>query len=139
MKRFLMMLSCLLMTGAAAADDVVVILNPANTTVLSRKDIANLFLGRTATFPDGSPAKALALREDSEAHDEFNRKFLNKTSQQMDSYWAALIFTGRVIPPRQLPTEAEVRALVETRRDYIGFVRESAAGDKVRVLRQGGS
>jgi hypothetical protein len=134
MKRSMLMLTLLLLGGAAVADDVVVIVNPANPVALSRKDIANLFLGKTATFPDGTPAKAVALKDGSAERDEFNRRFLNKTNQQLDSYWAALIFTGRVIPPRQVATEAEVRALVESNRDYIGFVRESAAG-KARQVR----
>lgn len=135
MTRLMLMLAWLALALPAAADEVVVIVNPANTAVLSPKDIANLFLGKTMTFPDGRPAKPLALQDGSAVREEFNRKFLKKTNQQLDAYWASLIFTGRVTPPRQVATEAEVRALVEGNRDYIGFVRESAAGDKVRQLR----
>jgi ABC-type phosphate transport system substrate-binding protein len=136
MTRILLLLACLgLAAPATAADEVVVIVNAANTATLTPKDIANLFLGKTSTFPDGKPARPLALQDGSPVRDEFNRKFLKKTPQQLDAYWASLIFTGRVTPPRQVATEAEARALVEANRDAIGFVRESVAGDKVRVLR----
>lgn len=134
MTRLLLMLSCLCLATTALADDVVVILNPANTAVLSQKDIANIFLGKTSTFPDGRPAKALSLQDGSAVRDAFNQKFLKKTNQQLDAYWASLIFTGRVTPPRQVATEAEMRAQVEANRDFIGFVRESVAGDKVRQV-----
>lgn len=135
MTRLLLLLTCLGLAGAATADDVVVIVNPANTAALTPKDISNLFLGKTSTFPDGKPARALSLQDGSAVRDEFNRKYLKKTNQQLDAYWASLIFTGRVTPPRQVATEAEARAQVEANRDAIGFVRESVAGDKVRVLR----
>lgn len=135
MTRFMLMLTWLCLALPAAADEVVVILNPANTVALTPKAISNLFLGKTATFPDGRPAKALALQDGSPVRDEFNRKFLKKTNQQLDAYWASLIFTGRVTPPRQVATEAEVRALVEANPGFIGFVRESTAGDKVRTVR----
>lgn len=135
MTRLLLLLACLGFASAATADEVVVILHPANTVTLTPKDISNLFLGKTATFPDGKPARALALQDGSAVRDEFNRKFLKKTNQQLDAYWASLIFTGRVTPPRQVATETEARAMVEGNRDFIGFVRESMAGDKVRVVR----
>ncbi|HET8731077.1 MAG TPA: hypothetical protein VFM34_08220 [Moraxellaceae bacterium] len=134
MIRFLLMMSWLCLATTALADDVVVIVNPANTVILSQKDIANIFLGKTSSFPDGKPAKALSLQDGSPVRDDFNRKFLKKTNQQLDAYWASLIFTGRVTPPRQVATEAEMRALVEANRDFIGFVRESTAGDKVRTV-----
>ena len=136
MTRILLLLASLgLVASAATADEVVVILNPANSVTLTPKDISNLFLGKTSTFPDGKPARALSLQDGSAVRDEFNRKFLKKTNQQLDAYWASLIFTGRVTPPRQVATEADVRAQVETNRDAIGFVRESVAGDKVRAVR----
>jgi hypothetical protein len=135
MIRFLLMLACLGLGSVATADEVVVILHPSNSVTLTPKDISNLFLGKTSTFPDGKPARALSLEDGSAVRDEFNRKFLKKTNQQLDAYWASLIFTGRVTPPRQVATEADVRAQVEARRDAIGFVRESSAGDKVRTLR----
>lgn len=135
MPRFLLLLAWLCLAPAAHADEVVVIVHPSNAAALTPKDIANLFLGKTATFPDGRPARPLALQDGSPVRDEFNRKFLKKTNQQLDAYWASLIFTGRVIPPRQVASEAELRAQVEANRDAIGFLRESAAGDRVRVLR----
>lgn len=135
MNRFLLLLAWLCLAPAALADEVVVILHPSNTVALTPKDIANLFLGKTATFPDGRPARALALQDGSPVRDDFNRKFLKKTHQQLDAYWASLIFTGRVIPPRQVTSEAELRAQVEANRDAIGFLRESVAGDKVRTVR----
>lgn len=135
MIRFMLMLACLCLAAVTTAEEVVVILNPANSVTLTPKDISNLFLGKTSTFPDGKPARALSLQDGSAVRDEFNRKFLKKTNQQLDAYWASLIFTGRVTPPRQVATEAELRAQVEASRDAIGFVRESVAGDKVRTLR----
>ena len=61
--RKLMMTLLLSTLGSAAFADVVVIVNPANSAAISATDIQNLFLGKAASFSNGTRAKPYNVTE----------------------------------------------------------------------------
>src|SRR5688572_24835426 len=89
--------------AAVRAEDVVPVVSAKSPiTALSTAQVADIFLGKTSRFPDGSPAVPLDLAEDSPERDRFYAQYTGKSPAQVKSHWAKIIFTGRGQPPRQV-------------------------------------
>jgi hypothetical protein len=63
--------------------------------------LQDIFLGKTARFPDGSQAVPVDQSEGTIVRDEFYNKLVGKSAAQMKAYWSKIIFTGRGQPPRR--------------------------------------
>ena len=129
---FFLALSC---ASLSATAEVAVIVNSSNANAtMSSSDISRIFLGKSSKFPDGSQAKAVDQNDDSAARNEFNDKVLGKTASQLKSYWSRLIFTGKGTPPKQVGTDADVKAAVASNPSAIGYIDSSAVDASVKVV-----
>jgi hypothetical protein len=91
----------------AQADYYVVVGERNPVTALSQQQVLQLFMGRTRTFPDGSPAATCEIASDAQRAG-FYRSLSGMSLPQVTSYWARLMFSGRSLPPQQLASEAAV-------------------------------
>src|SRR5688572_5717155 len=110
----LMLGVCALTLGAAAANaDVVVIVNPKNPAAnMTAEQVAAIFLGNSTTFPDGG---AVALADQPEAagiRGDFYQKATGRSVAQVKATWARLTFSGKGAPPKELKSDADVKAFV---------------------------
>jgi ABC-type phosphate transport system substrate-binding protein len=120
---------------AAGAQDVVAVVSAKSPiTALTANQVADIFLGKTAHFPDGSPAVPIDLSEDSSEREKFYTQFTGKSPAQVKAHWSKIIFTGRGQPPRQASTSAEARKIVAENPHAIGYIDNSAVDRSVRVL-----
>lgn len=130
-KIFLFAIASLLGLGTAHAELVMV----ANPTVkfssLSQNDLSRLFLGQTGRFPDGSVA--IALNASGDGKGSFYRQVLQKSPEQMEKYWARMIFTGRAQPPREV-SPREVKSVVATTPGAIGYIDSNQVDASVKVI-----
>lgn len=110
-----------------------VIVHPSNSATIDSATIKRLFLGKVKSFPGGAAAVPVTLAEGSSGAETFNQTLLNKSSSQLKSYWAKLIFTGRAKPLKTAGDDAEMINLVSGNPDMIGFVEGDASGD-VKVV-----
>jgi len=121
--------------GAYAAAEVVVIANSsAPVSSLSVDEAKSIFLKKSVTFPDGSSVVAVDLPEDNAVRDEFYQKATNKDSNQVKSYWAKRVFTGKGTPNDTENSEAAVKSWVASGANHIGYVSASAVDGSVKVL-----
>ena len=102
--------------------------------MLEKKDIVRLFLAKVKTFPDGEKATPIDQMEGTRARHEFLENLLGKSEDQLRSYWARLIFTGRVLPPRTANSDGEVKKLVAQNPELIGYIQASEVDDTVKVV-----
>lgn len=121
--------------GISAADVVAVVSSTSPVIVLSRNEVADLFLGKASRFPGGEQAVPIDQVEGSAARDEFYVKFTGKTAAQMKAHWSKIIFTGRGQPPRELPNGVAVKKEVIQNPRAIGYIDRSLVDGSVRVLR----
>ena len=121
------------LAGAAQAD-IAVVVNPANANVVSADDVSRLFLGRSASFADGSKATPLNLAEGQAARAEFDSKVLNRSAAQLKAYWSKLVFTGKGTPPKELADDAAVKAAVAADSSAIGYIDSSSVDSSVKVV-----
>jgi len=122
------------LTATAAMAEVAVIVHPSNAATIDQAEIARLFTGRGTSFNNGSKATPLNLAESAPARAEFDSKVLSKSSSQMKAYWSKLVFTGKGTPPKELNSDAEMKAAVAADATAIGYIDAAAVDDTVKVL-----
>jgi ABC-type phosphate transport system substrate-binding protein len=116
-----------------AQAELVVIVNPKNpTTAVTTEQAAQLFLGKSASFPGGSAATALNLVEGAALRDEFYAKVADKNPGQVKAYWAKQMFSGKASPPREFATAAEVKKAVAADPGAIGYVDKGLVDASVK-------
>lgn len=128
---------CLLLAGPPAlqAQDVVAVVSAKSpVTSLNAGQVADIFLGKTNRFPDGTQAMPIDLVEDSPARDRFYAQYTGKSPAQVKAHWSKIIFTGRGQPPRQASTPNEVKKLIADNPNAIGYIDQSQVDNSVRVL-----
>lgn len=124
----------LLLSWQAQAELVVVVhpSNPADS--LSRREVVDLYMGRTQYFADGSLVLRLDQPPDSEARQDFYRGLVNKSVAEVNAYWAKLLFTGRASPPQVLRDSASVLGAVRSNVNAVGYLDSADVDDTVKVV-----
>jgi len=123
-----------LSTAMAEAQVDVVVSASSPVTRLSKAQVADIFLGRTSRFPDGSQAVPIDQIEGAAVRDEFYRELTGKSPAQIKAYWSKIIFTGRGQPPREVLNSAELKKLIAHNPHIIGYMEQSQVDDSVKVL-----
>jgi ABC-type phosphate transport system substrate-binding protein len=117
-----------------SADVVAVVSSKSAVTALSKGQVLDIFLGKTARFPDGSLAEPVDQSEGTIVRDQFYAKLAGKSAAQMKAYWSKIIFTGRGQPPKAVPNSAEVKKRVTENLTAIGYMDASMVDASVRVV-----
>jgi hypothetical protein len=141
-RRALATLACLAATGHAApgpsatnpADLVVIVSARSAVTALRPDQVAAIFLGQAARFPDGVEAVPLDQRIGSPLRDVFYARVASKTPVLLKAYWSKMVFTGRGQPPAELPDSTAVRRKVADNPELIGYIERSALDASVRPV-----
>jgi ABC-type phosphate transport system substrate-binding protein len=136
MKRLtLIILMFALATGAATAADLVVIVNPqSGVEKLSKDEVIDIFLGRYRKLPGGRVALPIDVAESGTERARFYQLLVKKSSSEMSSYWARLVFSGQTSPPFQVPDAKTAIELVQSSPNAIAYVDRSAVNSKVKVV-----
>ena len=121
--------------GPACAQEVVPVVSAKSAvTTLNAAQVADIFLGKTSRFPDGTQAVPIDLGEDSPARDRFYAQYTGKSPAQVKAHWSKIIFTGRGQPPRQANSALEAKKLIADNPNAIGYIDPSQVDNSVRVL-----
>jgi ABC-type phosphate transport system substrate-binding protein len=125
----------LAMAGPSAAADLVVIVSARSQVAALRPDqVAAIFLGQAARFPDGVEAVPLDLPLGSKLRDEFYERVANKTPALLKAHWSKMVFTGRGQPPGEAMDSGAVRRRVADNPELIGYIERSALDASVRPV-----
>lgn len=119
----------LLLSASLAQAELAVIVNPQNPVAkLSADEAAQYFLGKSKTltpldYTDGTGPRSA-----------FYSRVLQKDPSQVKAIWTKLVFTGKGVAPRELPSVAEMKKAVAANPNAIGYVDKSAVDDSVKVV-----
>src|SRR5690348_6610914 len=81
---------------AASAQEVVAVVSAKSpVSALNSEQVADIFLGKTGRFPDGTQAIPIDQHEDSPLRERFYSQFTGKSPAQVKAHWSKIIFTGR--------------------------------------------
>lgn len=118
-----------------AMGEIAVVVHPSNSTsTLDADMIQHIFLGKLNAFPDGQKSIPLILNSSHPIRSEFNSTVLKKSEGQYKAYWSKMMFTGKGIPPKELPSGKEILDLVSKNPNMIGFVDASEVNGSVKVV-----
>lgn len=101
---------------------------------LSGEQAADLFLGKSADFPNGARAVPIDQSEGSQVRDAFYLKTSGKAPAQMKAHWARMLFTGRGQPPVESGDNAAIKRLVADNPNLIGYIDRGALDPSVRAV-----
>ena len=118
----------------AWAADVVVIVNKNNSNTVDKAFVVKIYTGEAKNWPDGGTVLALDQGEDNPIRADFNSSVLNKNVGNMKALWAQNIFSGKGLPPKVVDPDAEVKKIVSTNKNAIGYIKASSADDTVKVV-----
>jgi ABC-type phosphate transport system substrate-binding protein len=123
---------CALVFAALAAaniqaEDIVVIVNPA-AKAISKDQIADLYLGRSGglTPIDQTAGSAIYV--------QFYKQATGRDVAQVKAIWSRILFTGRGLPPKQLPDSAAVKQAIAANPNAVGYIEKSAVDASVKVV-----
>jgi ABC-type phosphate transport system substrate-binding protein len=123
------------MLASQANAEVVVIVNPKNPAAsLTAQQVAALYLGTATTFPSGGPVAMADQPEAAGIRGEFYQKATGRSVAQVRATWARITFTGKGMPPKELKSDADVKAFVAADPKAIGYVDASAVDASVKAV-----
>lgn len=119
---------------ACNAHLVVIVSAKSPLTTLTRKDVADIYLGRTNEFPRGAPIVPIDQAEDNAQRTEFYWLVTGKSPAQVRTYWSKLIFTGRGEPPRSEDNAEAVKRAVSGWANAVGYIDQGELDPRVKAV-----
>jgi len=118
----------------AFAGDVKVVANPSvRTSSISIAELRTVFLLQRKTLKEGSSVEPVLGRKGATT-DAFMKRYLNRDSEEVRTYYQGLVFTGKGSMPKQLNSDADIVAYVARTKGAIGYVSSDSNTDPVKVL-----
>lgn len=130
-----LLLAAAALAVAAGADEFKVIANsglPVNE--ISATELRGIFLGTRTALEDGSKVTPV-MDSNNAVLAAFAKAYLGKSGAALQAYYRSLVFTGKWSMPPAFPSDAAVTAYVAKTPGAIGYIRENADVDGVKVLR----
>ena len=107
--------------------------NPAET--ISKQQLEDLFMKKTATWSDGRRALPVDQAASSSTRHGFSKVIFGRDVNAIKSYWQRQIFSGRGVPPPEKASDDEVLAFVRANPGAIGYVSSNTdVGSGVKVV-----
>lgn len=114
------------------AEETVLVNGALALSGLSDDDFKDYYLGKKASWPDGSKVVVVVLKEG--ASNENLMKKLGKSTSQFSTGWKKLVFTGKGSMPEQVNSEDELVAFVAKTPGAIGYADGGKAKDGVKAI-----
>lgn len=129
---FLFALVSSILLSAASHAGVAVIVHLDNHEVINEAQLKNLYLGKSKSFPSGADVMVLDLTRGHPARNDFIKKVLRRSEENLSAYWARMLFSSQGKPPKVIMQSQEVLDIVAMDASAIGYVLTSEV-DKTRV------
>ncbi len=117
----------------AHAGAVVVVGASSPIPASSGKDVVKVFLGKKKDLA-GVSVVPVDQDEGTASRGDFYSNTVKKSEAQLKSYWSRLIFTGKGQAPQVVGNDADVKGMVVTNPNLIGYIDEAAVDASVKVV-----
>lgn len=117
----------------AQAGPVVVAGKGSPIGAASEADVVKAFLGKKKDL-GGVSVVPVDQNEGNPARNDFYANVVKKSEAQLKSYWSRLIFTGKGQAPQVVGGDSEVKGMVASNPNIIGYIDESAVDGSVKVI-----
>jgi len=123
-----------LSSGLSADERIVMVTHPDNTQNITQEDLYRLYFGKLRTLPNGQRLIAIVNKNDDDQLKRFTSSILKRSAQQLRSYWARQLFTGKGKPPLQVEGAEAIKKLIANNPEYVGYLWETEVDTSVKVL-----
>jgi ABC-type phosphate transport system substrate-binding protein len=123
---------CAAFAAPAMAEETVIVHGGLAVADLSEDDLKDYYLGKKASWPDGSKVVVVVLK-DGPSHEKLMGK-LGKSSSQFTTGWKKLVFTGKGAMPEQVGSEDDLVAFVAKTPGAIGYADAGKVKDGVMAV-----
>jgi ABC-type phosphate transport system substrate-binding protein len=120
------LITAMLAVAPVRAEEIVVIVNSAAAPI-NKEQLADLYLAKSSSL---TPIDQAA---DSAIYIEFYKKATGRDAAQVKAIWSRILFTGRGVPPKQLPDSAAVKKAVAANPKAVGYIEKSAVDASIKV------
>ena len=121
------LLLALMEVSQVRAQELVVIVNPA-APAINVEQVMDLYLGRGSGW---TPLDQVAT---SPIYIEFYKKAIGRDTAQIKAIWSKILFTGRGLPPKQLPNSEAIKQAVAANPNAVGYIEKSLVDASVKVV-----
>jgi ABC-type phosphate transport system substrate-binding protein len=140
MKMYKTLFSALILSGVtmmsqAGVAVVVGASSPLAGSTMSEDDVNKIFLGK-AKDHNGVQVVPVDQNEGAASRDDFYTNVIKKSEAQLKSYWSRLIFTGKGQAPQVVGADADVKSMVSSNPNLVGYISSGAVDGSVKVLYQ---
>ena len=105
------------------AQELVVIANSKNSMdSISKDQLRDFFFKKTRNWPDGKPVRFFDRQDNSTVRQVFLRKYLNRSSRQVEQFWITQKFNTGDSAPTQVNSAILITNLVSRFPGGIGYV-----------------
>jgi ABC-type phosphate transport system substrate-binding protein len=135
MKKLLLAAAATLaISGSAWAADVVVIVSKDNDVPIGKELVTSFYLGEAKMWPGARPLVLLDQPAESPQRVAFDKDYLGKSVRQVKDLWTQLATAGKATPPREVPSDEDVKKAVSQNRYAIGYISAKSVDDTVKVV-----
>ena len=120
--------------AVAEPEVVLVVSKKATVSALTRQQVADIFLGRTASYPNGMRVIPIDQQEGSDVREAFYHQYLGRSSEQVRAYWSKIVFTGKGSPPLEISSVERIKRIVRDNPNYIGYIDREVVDPSVRII-----
>lgn len=119
----------------AAQAAVAIIAHPSNSVSGIRpNDAQRIFLGKIGEFANGRRAVPVDQTPGTASRIKFMKSVIEKSEDELKTYWSRLMFSGKGQPPREVGDDAAVKAWVASNPEAIGYIDGKFVDSSVKVL-----
>lgn len=134
MRIALYLLLILSLPPAYAASIAVVVHKDNAIDSLTRKQVADIYMGRGTELRKHPDLLVLDYQGDPKLRERFYWVLTGKSLAQINAYWARLSFSGQANAPHRLVDQAAVLQSIKRNADTLGFVDAANINDDVEVV-----
>ncbi|MFT6328962.1 MAG: ABC-type phosphate transport system substrate-binding protein [Bermanella sp.] len=122
-------------TTLAISSELVLVVHKDNpTSVLSRSQVIDLYMGKYVAFPDGSKAVPVDIENDLVVRTKFYDSLVGMSLARVNAYWSKVKFSGRARPPTQQKDEKAILDFVKQTENAIAYIHEINVTEDVKVV-----
>jgi len=118
-----------------AMADIAVIANPASAIgSIDAATVKRIYLGKLKSWPDGSSLTVVDSSAGTAMRQQFLKQVVGKKEIKFDSYWSRKAFSGKGTPPKNLGSDADIKAYIAANVGSIGYINAAQVDATVKVL-----
>lgn len=119
--------------GTALAEQIIIVNKGVSINSVDSDTLKKIYLGKKSKWDNGDKIVPVNLNE-GPVHENFIKNVVNKSTSQYVTYWKRMIFTGKGIPPKSVPTETDIVNFVSNTSGAIGYIDSATPHDAVKVV-----